>query len=161
MNYAGINFNDVANGTGVRTSLFVSGCTHHCPGCFSKQTWDFDYGEPFTKEIRDMVIDSVSESYYKGLSILGGDPLEIQNTETVLDLVLKYRELYHNSKDIWLYTGSIYENILEYGTDLQKKILDQVDVLVDGPFIQSKKDPKLKFRGSSNQRIIYLKERRE
>lgn len=161
MRYGQIYFNDVANGPGCRTALFVSGCTHHCKGCFNEITWDFNYGEKYTKEVEDEIISSLSPSYVKGLTILGGEPMEICNQNEVADLVVRVRETYPD-KSIWLFSGYTFEEL----TDLSNKrcngpktaeILSNIDVLVDGEFMLDKKDFRLKFRGSSNQRIIDMK----
>lgn len=161
MKYAGIRYNDIANGYGIRTTLYVSGCTHKCPDCFSKQTWDFNYGEEFTEEIRDKIIDSVEAKYYNGITIMGGDPLEDENCDAVLDLILKFRERYGNTKDIWLYTGWKLEDLLDQKVNEIKdskhaQILMNIDILVDGPFVKELSDKRLLFRGSSNQNIYKI-----
>ena len=166
MNYAGIRYDDIANGEGIRTTLYVSGCTHKCPDCFSKQTWNFNYGEKFTEEIRDKIIDSVEEKYYQGITIMGGDPLEDENCDAVLDLILKFRERYSDTKDIWLYTGWRLEDLLKQKVDevhdsLHAQILMNIDVLVDGPFVKELSDKRLLFRGSSNQKIYHINTDRE
>lgn len=159
MNYAGIRYDDIANGEGIRTTLYVSGCTHKCDGCFSQHTWDFNYGNKFTNEIKEKIIDSVEEKYYQGITIMGGDPLEDENCKEVLDLINKFRDKYGNKKDIWLYTGWVLEDLLKQeNKEIQKEILEKIDVLVDGPFKQELKDHRLIFCGSSNQRIIKMKE---
>ena len=150
MNYAGIKKVDIANGPGVRVSLFVSGCRNHCPGCFQPETWDFSYGEPFTKKTEKEIIRALRPSWIQGLSILGGDPMEPENRKTLLPLLKRIR-INHPDKDVWLYTGYIYENIRD------TELLKWVDVLVDGPFIEAEKDISLAFRGSRNQRIIHLR----
>ena len=154
MNYGDIRPIDVANGPGVRVSLFVSGCTHCCPGCFNPETWDFQYGKPFGPEQEEEILKYLSKPYIKGLSLLGGEPFHPRNQKTVLDLVRQVRERFPN-KDVWCYTGYLYEDLLadkvgEHGREL----LEQLDVLVDGPFIETQKDLTLRFRGSANQRII-------
>ena len=154
MNYAQLRPIDVANGPGVRVSLFVSGCTHACPGCFNPEAWDFGYGQPFTQTEAEQVLDALAKPYVKGLSLLGGEPFHPRNQKTVLDLVRQVRERFPN-KDVWCYTGYLYEDLLadrvgEYG----RALLEQLDVLVDGPFIEAQKDLTLRFRGSANQRII-------
>ena len=161
MKYAGIRYDDIANGYGIRTTLYVSGCTHKCPDCFSKQTWDFNYGEEFTEEIRDKIIDSVKGKYYKGITIMGGDPLEDENCDAVLDLILKFRERYSDTKDIWLYTGWVLEDLLKQKVDEAEdskhaQILMNIDILVDGPFVKELSDKRLLFRGSSNQNIYKI-----
>ena len=150
MNYAGIKKNDIANGPGVRVSLFVSGCRNHCPGCFNPETWDFDYGEPFTRKTEKEIIKALRPSWIQGLSILGGDPMEPENQKALLPLLKRLR-IYCPEKDVWLYTGYTYEAARD------AEILKWVDVLVDGPFIEAEKDISLAFRGSRNQRIIPLK----
>ena len=157
MNYAQLSPIDVANGPGVRASLFVSGCTHACPGCFNPEAWDFEYGQPFTGETAEQVLQALAKPYVKGFSLLGGEPFHPRNQKTVLDLVRQVRERFPN-KDIWCYTGYLYEDLLadrvgEYG----RALLEQLDVLVDGPFIEAQKDLTLRFRGSANQRLIDLK----
>lgn len=147
MNYGGIIKNDIANGPGVRVSLFVSGCRNHCPGCFQPETWDFDYGEPFTKKTEKEIMEALRPSWIQGLSILGGDPMEPENRRALLPLLKRIR-VFLPEKDVWLYTGYVYETL----TDAE--ILKWVDVVVDGPFIEAEKDISLSFRGSRNQRII-------
>lgn len=154
MYYGEIKYCDIANGVGVRTSLFVSGCRNHCKGCFQPQTWDFFFGQPYTSNIKNQIIESLKPDYINGLSILGGDPFEVENIPDVLSLVRAVREEFGFSKDIWIYTGYIYEKLK---TQTQANaILDTIDILVDGPFIEEKKDISLPYRGSSNQRIIQL-----
>lgn len=151
MNYAGIKKADIANGPGVRVSLFVSGCRNHCPGCFNPETWDFDYGEPFTKQTEEELIMALRPSWIQGLSILGGDPMEPENQEALLPFLRRVKEELPE-KDIWLYTGYCIEDVAG------SLLLSYVDVLVDGPFIEAEKDISLAFRGSRNQRIIDLRE---
>ena len=157
MNYAAIKNCDIANGPGVRVSLFVSGCTHHCKGCFNAATWDFNYGQPFTREIMDSIVEMLRPSYVKGLTILGGEPFEPQNQPAVLDLVRLVREKLPE-KSIWAFSGYLFDRDLLSGRvgdpQVTKALLEQIDVLVDGPFIEEKKDLSLRFRGSSNQRLI-------
>ena len=150
MNYATIKTCDIANGTGVRTSLFVSGCRQHCKGCFNKEAWDFSYGDLYTQETRDYLLSQISLPYIQGLSILGGDPFEPENLPAITQLCKEVKTLYPN-KDIWVYTGYLYENIKHH------EIFKYIDILVDGPFVEELKDIRLKFRGSSNQRIINIK----
>ncbi len=150
MNYAGIKKADIANGPGVRVSLFVSGCRNHCRGCFNPETWDFNYGKPFTKETEDEIIQALRPSWIQGLSILGGEPAEIENEKVLIPFLERVRKELPG-KDIWLYSGYTWEMLKT------EKILSLVDVLVDGPFLLEKKDPRLAFRGSRNQRIIHLK----
>lgn len=149
MNYAGIKKVDTANGPGVRVSLFVSGCRNHCPGCFQPETWDFNYGEPFTKETEEELIKALRPSWIQGLSILGGDPMERENQKALLPFIRRVKETLPE-KDVWLYTGYLLEDV---GTS---PLLSYVDVVVDGPFMEDQKDAGLAFRGSRNQRIIRL-----
>ena len=153
MNYCGIIKNDIANGPGVRVSLFVSGCRNHCKGCFQPETWDFSYGKPFTEETVDEIIEAMRPPWIQGLSILGGDPMEPENQEALLPMLKMIREEMAQ-KDIWLYTGYLFESVST------SKMLEYLDVIVDGPFIEEEKDLSLAFRGSRNQRIIKLKEHR-
>ena len=147
MNYCGIKKVDIANGPGVRVSLFVSGCRNHCPGCFQPETWDFDYGEPFTKVTEEEIMEALRPSWIQGLSILGGDPMEPENQEALLPFLRRVRaEL--PEKDVWLYTGYRLESVSS------SPLLTLADVVVDGPFVETEKDISLAFRGSRNQRII-------
>lgn len=160
MNYGEIKICDIANGPDVRVSLFVSGCTHHCKNCFNPQTWDFNYGTPFTEETEEYIIDSLRSDYINGLTILGGEPFEPYNQKALLPFLKSVREEYP-SLSIWCYTGYIFEDdLLNKMLDTvpeTKGILDIVDVIVDGPFVEELKNLNLKFRGSSNQRIIDVK----
>lgn len=164
MNYGTIKPTDIANGEGVRVSLFVSGCTHHCPGCFNYVTWDFNYGKPFTKETEDEILNLLSRNYIDGLSLLGGEPMEPCNQRCLVNLVDRFKEKYPN-KTLWVYTGYTYDEDLIPGgkayCEVTDKILDQCDVMVDGEFVESLKDISLKFRGSSNQRILNIRETRK
>ena len=154
MNYADIRPIDVANGPGIRVSLFVSGCTHACPGCFNPEAWDFGYGLPFTRQEEDAVLTHLARPYVKGLSLLGGEPLHPANQASVLALVRRVREAYPD-KDIWCYTGYLYEDLAAGKVgDHGRELLEGLDVLVDGPFVEAQKDLSLRFRGSANQRII-------
>ena len=151
MNYGSIKTADIADGPGVRVSLFVSGCRNHCPGCFQPETWDFGYGKPFTRETEDEIIKTLRPEWIQGLSLLGGDPMEPENQEALIPFLKRVRaEL--PDKDIWLYTGYRLESVSG------SPMLDLVDVVVDGPFIETEKDAGLAFRGSRNQRIIHLKQ---
>ena len=152
MNYAEIKKVDIANGPGVRVSLFVSGCRNHCKGCFNPETWDFDYGRPFTRETEDEIIEALRPSWIQGLSILGGEPTEEENAAVLIPFLKRVRAVLPN-KDIWLYSGYTYEALRD------KEILTLADVLVDGPFLLELKDAGLAFRGSRNQRIIDLREK--
>lgn len=156
MNYSGIITDDIANGIGIRTSLFVSGCRNNCPGCFNKEQQNFNYGELFTEDTIKYIIDSVNDNYHDGITILGGDPMEPENATEVLKLVNIFRDKFGYSKNIWIYTGYLFENIDKFNDD-RRKLMYSADILVDGPFIQYLKDIRLKFRGSSNQRIINIK----
>ena len=164
MNYGTIKPTDIANGEGVRVSLFVSGCTHHCPGCFNYVTWDFNYGESFTKETEDEILNLLSRNYIDGLSLLGGEPMEPCNQRCLVNLVDRFKEKYPN-KTLWIYTGYTYDEDLIPGgkayCEVTDRILDQCDVMVDGEFVESLKDISLKFRGSSNQRILNIRETRK
>lgn len=153
MNYASIKYNDIANGDGVRTSLFVSGCSHHCKGCFNSVAWDYDYGEEFNTSVMADIINSLKSEFISGLSILGGEPLDPKNMEQVMDIVVTTKILYPE-KPIWVYTGYTFEDINSSNYYIYKTILDNIDVLVDGKFDEELKDISLRFRGSSNQRII-------
>ena len=161
MNYADIKKVDVANGEGVRVSVFVSGCNHHCQGCFSRCTWDFEYGNKFTNEQIEQVINYLDHDYISGLTLLGGEPLEKQNQEGLLPLVKKAKEKFPN-KNIWCYTGFDFEKDvvgeMSKENETTKELLKYIDVMVDGKFEKDKKDLSLRFRGSSNQRIIDVQE---
>ncbi len=152
MNYAEIKKVDIANGPGVRVSLFVSGCRNHCKGCFNPETWDFDYGRPFTRATEDEIIEALRPSWIQGLSILGGEPTEEENAAVLIPFLKRVRAVLPD-KDIWLYSGYTYEALRD------KEILTLADVLVDGPFLLEQKDAGLAFRGSRNQRIIDLREK--
>lgn len=156
MNYATIKNCDIANGPGVRVSLFVSGCTHHCPGCFNEVAWDFDYGDPFTQETIDSILDMLAPDYIRGLTLLGGEPFEPENQGAVTELLRQVHEKYPQ-KSIWAFSGYLFEKITS-GTlgdwNITKQMLSYLDVLVDGPFIEAKKNLALRFRGSENQRLI-------
>ena len=159
MNYGNIKECDIADGPGVRVSLFVSGCRHHCKGCFNKETWDFDYGMPYTKETEDEIIRLLAPSYIQGITLLGGEPFEPENQKELAGLLKRVRETYPD-KDIWCYTGYLYDVDLPEGgrvhTEVTEEMLSYIDVLVDGEFIEEEKDVTLVFRGSRNQRIIEL-----
>lgn len=161
MNYADIKQYDVANGPGVRVSVFVSGCTHYCKGCFNKEAWDFSYGSPFTEETIEKVMEYMKPSYVKGVTILGGEPMEPQNQPGVLSLLKKVREVYPE-KSIWLFSGYDFEkDILGHMLETipeTKEILSCLEVLVDGEFVEELKNFSLRFKGSSNQRTILVQE---
>ncbi len=160
MNYATIKKYDIANGPGVRVSLYVSGCRNHCKNCFNPETWDFSYGEPFTKEVEDEIIEAMKPDYIEGFTLLGGDPFEPENQIVVAPFLERLRKIYPE-KSFWCFTGYDYERDLLTGKqgDLETvlRILHCLDVLVDGRFVESLKDLNLRFRGSSNQRIILVK----
>ena len=156
MNYADIRPIDVANGPGVRVSVFVSGCTHHCKDCFNPETWDFHYGNPFGDEEINAILGHLAPAHIKGLSVLGGEPFEPQNQPALVALLEKIKAKYP-AKTIWAFSGYLFENMLEGRVgekDTCMKFLRMLDVLVDGPFVESKKNLMLRFRGSENQRII-------
>ena len=157
MNYAEIKNFDIANGLGVRVSLFVSGCTHHCKNCFNQMTWDFKYGKEFTKEVEDLIIDYLKPEHITGLSLLGGEPMEPSNQRALVPFVKRVKETYPQ-KDIWCYTGYDFEKDILGRMAEQweetKEMLSYIDVLVDGEFKEALKSPSLQFKGSSNQRII-------
>ena len=160
MNYATIKSYDVANGPGVRVSLFVSGCTHHCKGCFNAETWDFNFGAPFTPEVEQQVIDYLKPWYIRGFSLLGGEPFEPANQAALLNLMRRIKRECPE-KSVWCYTGYDYEKDLLAGRlgpwEITKELLSYIDVLVDGEFHQEEKDLSLRFKGSRNQRIIDVK----
>ena len=154
MNYAAIKNCDIANGPGVRVSLFVSGCTHHCPGCFNEVAWDFDYGEPFTEEVMDKIVDMMRPDYIKGLTLLGGEPFEPQNQQGIVQLLRKVKAQLPQ-KSIWAFSGYLFDkDILSGRLGDTREYLSYLDVLVDGPFVEAKKNLSLRFRGSENQRLI-------
>ena len=156
MNYAVIKDCDIANGPGVRVSLFVSGCTHHCKGCFNEVAWDFDYGQPFTEDTVEKILNMMAPGYIKGITLLGGEPFEPQNQPALVDLAKRIKAKYP-TKSIWAFSGYLFENMLDGKVgdrDICMEFLKHVDVLVDGPFVESKKNLMLRFRGSENQRII-------
>ena len=161
MNYANIKWYDVANGPGVRVSLFVSGCRNHCKNCFNPETWDFDYGQPFTEEVEDKILKAMEPDYIKGFTLLGGDPFEPENCAALVPFMKRMRKLYPE-KSVWCFTGYDYERDLLMGkkgdAETVLKLLRTLDVLVDGRFVEELKDLNLRFRGSSNQRIISVKE---
>ena len=159
MYYGNIKKYDIANGKGVRTTLFVSGCTNHCFNCFQPETWDFEYGKPFTKDVEDEILESMEPSYVDGLTVLGGEPFEIENQRGLLPFLKRVKEVYPN-KNIWCFTGFVLDqDILDGGRrhcEVTDELLTLIDVLVDGPFKQEEYDISLAFRGSRNQRIIDL-----
>ena len=161
MNYATIKNCDIANGPGVRVSLFVSGCTHRCPGCFNEVAWDFEYGEPFTEETIETIIRMMEPAYIKGLTLLGGEPFEPQNQPAIVQLLRRVKNVYPQ-KSIWAFSGYLFDkDILAWRLgrrEITEEFLSYLDVLVDGPFIMAKKNLSLRFRGSENQRLINVPE---
>lgn len=160
MYYGEIKKNDIANGLGVRVSLFVSGCRHHCKNCFNKDTWDFSYGKPFTKTDADAIIKALEPDYISGFSLLGGEPFEPENQPELICLLKRIKSEYPD-KDIWCYTGFLFDEELlgnsRANTEHTREMLALIDVLVDGRFVEELKDITLKFRGSANQRVIDVK----
>ena len=160
MNYANIKFNDIANGEGVRVSLFVSGCTHHCKNCFNKETWDFNYGKIFDSEIQNKIIQALQPSHINGLTLLGGEPMEPANQKGLIDFVKRVKHIYPN-KTIWCYTGYLFDKELLQPSRARcpwtDELLSYIDIIVDGEFVEELKDISLRFKGSSNQRIIDVK----
>ncbi len=158
MYYGNIKETDIANGIGIRVSLFVSGCTHHCKNCFNQMTWDFKYGEPFTEETEEKILKLLEPSYISGLTLLGGEPMEPANQIALLPLLKKFRAKFGNGKNIWCYTGYLFDEELlrpsRARCEVTDELLSYIDVLVDGEFVEELKSLSLKFRGSSNQRII-------
>ena len=162
MKYSDIKYYDIANGLGVRTSLFVSGCTHRCKGCFNEITWDFNYGKEFTEDTIEEILKSIEPKYVRGLSLLGGEPMELSNQRALLPLLRQFKEQFPQ-KDIWCYTGYTYETDLldpdgRARCEVTDEFLSYVDILVDGEFNQDLYDISLKFRGSRNQRVLQIHE---
>ena len=172
MNYASIRTCDIANGEGVRVSLFVSGCTHRCKGCFNVEAQAFDYGEPFTREVEDRLLAALEPDYITGLTLLGGEPMEPLNQRVLVPFLKRFRAKFGDAKTLWVYTGCLLEDLRGrcawvredlssfdsyWRTEVTDDFLAMTDVLVDGPFVEALKDISLKFRGSSNQRIINMK----
>ena len=157
MNYATIKNCDIANGPGVRVSLFVSGCTHRCKGCFNEVAWDFNYGQPFTQETVNLILEMLRPDYIKGLTLLGGEPFEPQNQGAIVGLLRQVKGKYPD-KSIWAFSGYLFDRDILPGKlgdpEITREFLSYLDVLVDGPFIESKKNLSLRFRGSENQRLI-------
>ena len=164
MNYAEIKKTDIANGEGVRVSLFVSGCTRRCKNCFNGVAWDFSYGKAFTEQTEEELFEALSPDYIAGLSLLGGEPMEPSNQRALLPFIKKVKERFPQ-KNIWCYTGNTYDNGIlkeeDKNCEATKELLSLFDVLVDGAFIEELKDIRLKFRGSSNQRVIDLNQTRK
>jgi len=161
MNYGAIKKHDVANGLGVRVSLFVSGCTHHCPECFNEEAWDFSYGQPFTKAVEEEIISALKPEYIRGFSLLGGEPFEPANQEVLVGLLRNVKEKYPE-KTIWCYSGYLFDTEMLTGKlgnpKITREMLSYIDILVDGEFHIAEKNLNLRFRGSSNQRIINVPE---
>lgn len=161
MHYGNIKECDIADGPGVRVGLFVSGCRHHCKGCFNPETWDFKYGKPYTRETEEEILRLLAPDYIQGLTLLGGEPFEPENQGVLTALLKRVRAVYPQ-KDIWCYTGYLYDVDLAGGgkvhTEVTDEMLSYIDVLVDGEFVEELKDVTLVFRGSSNQRILRLRE---
>lgn len=153
MNYATIKSMDIANGVGVRVSLFVSGCRHHCPHCFNREAWAFDYGQPYTVDTERQLLDAVDKSYVTGLSLLGGEPFEPENREALCGLLDAFDKRFPD-KTVWCYSGFTWEELTADPDPAVREMLSHIDVLVDGRFENDKKDIALLFRGSSNQRIL-------
>lgn len=153
MNYANIKSCDIANGPGVRVSLFVSGCTHHCKDCFNPEAWDFDYGEPFDEAVMEHILSLLAPDYIRGITYLGGEPFDPRNQPGLLALTRKIRAAFPE-KSIWAFTGYVYGQTLPQLPEVTDALLAGLDVLVDGPFVAAKKNLSLRFRGSSNQRLI-------
>ncbi len=164
MYYGALKTCDIANGSGVRVTLFVSGCTNACKGCFQKETWDFHYGDLYTKETEDKIMEALYPSYLQGLTLLGGEPFEIENQKELIKLIRRVKKEYPE-KNIWCYTGfTLEKDLIEGGKrhcEVTDEMLSYLDVLVDGKFEEDLKDIRLKFRGSSNQRLIDMNETRK
>lgn len=173
MNYSEIKTCDIANGLGVRTTLFVSGCRNCCKGCFQPETWDFGYGKNFDENAQEEIFDSMIPDYVKGLTLLGGDPFEEENQEALLPFMRELKKRFpdvedtkgnsHASKDVWAFTGYLFDDLIKDGkkhTQYTDELLSYIDILVDGPFIEAQKNLMLKFRGSENQRLIDMNEYR-
>ncbi len=157
MNYCNIKKWDIADGVGVRVTLFVSGCTHHCKGCFQPETWDFDYGKPFTKEVEDELLEALDHDYIDGLTLLGGEPFEPDNQRALVPFLRRFKEKFPE-KDIWAYSGYTLDQELLKDSRARCEVTDEmlsyINVLVDGEFVQEKRNISLQFRGSENQRLI-------
>ncbi len=164
MNYANIKYRDIADGEGVRTTLFVSGCSHHCKNCFQPETWSFSCGEEFTPQVAEEVLATLDDFFVDGITFLGGEPMEPENQRGLLELA-RAAKAAHPEKTIWCYTGDVYEELVDpespRHTEHTDELLALIDVLVDGPYIEDLHDITLRFRGSSNQRVIDLNETRK
>ena len=159
MNYATIKNCDIANGPGVRVSLFVSGCSHRCPGCFNEEAWDYDFGKPFTQKTVDEILAMLAPAYVKGLTLLGGEPFDPRNQEPIVELLRQVKAKYPE-KSIWAFSGYLFDRDILSGKlgdwEITREYLSYLDVLVDGPFVMAKKNLSLRFRGSENQRLIHV-----
>lgn len=163
MNYGAIKKCDIANGVGVRTVLFVSGCTHHCKGCFQPETWNFDYGESYTKETEDEIIESLKPDYVDGITLLGGEPFEPENQRELVKLLRRIKKELPK-KTVWSFSGYTYEELTGDSRavcEVTNEMLSMLDVLVDGEFIEAKRNISLRFRGSENQRLIDMNKTRK
>lgn len=163
MNYGAIKFCDIANGIGIRTVLFVSGCTHRCRGCFQPETWDFNYGQPYTEKTEQIILESLKPAYIHGLTLLGGEPMEPDHQRSLLPLLRKIKTEY-STKTIWCYSGYTYEELTGVSRarcEVTDELLSLIDVLVDGEFVLEQKNISLRFRGSENQRLIDLAQTRK
>lgn len=164
MYYGKIRENDIANGTGVRVTLFVSGCRNHCKNCFQPETWNFNYGVPYTAETETHILESLSRPYIQGLTLLGGEPMEPENQRVLVQLLRRVRSV-HPEKDVWCYTGYTIEQLQDANSRCYCEVTDEflslIDVLVDGRFVDELRDITLKFRGSSNQRIIDMRKEKK
>ena len=165
MNYCGLKLSDIANGEGIRTTLFVSGCRNRCEGCFQPETWDFNYGEPFDRSVAERIFSAMNNPSVRGLTLLGGEPMEPENQEGLLPFIREFKARFP-SKTVWLYTGYLYEELVgitpsKKRTDITDELLSYVDILVDGRFDKSRYRLGLRFRGSDNQRIIDMNKTRE
>ena len=164
MHYGQIMLADSANGEGIRLSLFVSGCTNCCKGCFQPETWNFSFGEEFDEKIENFILTELEKDYYSGITLLGGEPFETDNQRGLINLIRKFKKKFPK-KSIWCYTGFTYDNDLIPGgkryCEVTDEMLDSIDILVDGKFVLELKNPSLKFKGSENQRIIDMKETRK
>lgn len=161
MNYATIKKLDIANGPGLRVSLFVSGCTHHCKGCFNPESWDFNYGHPFTEEVEEQILEALEFEHIKGLTLLGGEPFEPANQAVLVPFLRKFKKRFPH-KDLWCYSGYNFEKDMLTGNlgpwEITEEMLSYIDVLVDGEFVLELKNPNLRFRGSANQRVIRVQD---
>ena len=165
MHYGAIKKSDIANGEGIRTTLFVSGCRNMCKNCFNRETWAFDYGEPFTEEVAESIFDSFKNPFLAGLTVLGGEPMEPENQVELLPFLKEFKRRFPD-KTVWLYTGNLYEELTggvgkHYKClECTEELLSYIDILVDGRYVEEKKSLGLRFRGSSNQRVIDMNKTR-